>query len=430
MYRKNLILIHLESLNDAIYYGGSHLFPNINSVAKKSIRCNNYYATATSTVMIISDLMFGNIYQYEKSMDLVQMKSNFEKESIFAKLKKDKYHVESIIYSKFPSINDTKDFKEILGENNLYLETDEYIEFVENIERVISTYGKYGLYVYDWTSLNDSVSHRRDECEPGWYNIFENRYRRIDETVGKVFEILKKYGRLEDTTVVLFGDHGDDMWSQGFGKGFTHAVEPYQSLIKVPLFIYDTEIKSVDLNNLLNTSDIAELVEHLLTKRMKKDEILECVFREYSFSRNLFVGQKSKVLNKGYCVTDGRYQLNVSKFGLELYLCRYSCFSQVNLLNFYDLSGKKIKLKRNVTKIPSRHFRFALLYQEEEIRNEFERLFPILKEQIEMLIKKAEVSVDFSTWFNKINYDKNMLKSFRKIVWDERKKYVKSLLHL
>ena len=63
MYEKNLILIHLESLNDAIYLNGAHLFPNINRIAQKSIRFRNYNATATSTVMVVADLMFGNIHQ-------------------------------------------------------------------------------------------------------------------------------------------------------------------------------------------------------------------------------------------------------------------------------------------------------------------------------------------------------------------------------
>lgn len=430
MFEKNLILIHLESLNDAIYLNGAHLFPNINRIAQESFRCRNFYATATSTVMVLSDFMYGNIHQYEKSLDLTHLQSNHEKESIFEKLKKEDYQVESYIYPKFGRNHNTSDFKEILGENDLFLETDEYTEFIENIERVISSSEKYGLYVYDWTSLNDSTSARRNECEPGWHNVFENRYKKIDETVDKVFEILKKYKKLDNTTVVLFGDHGDDMWSHGLGKGFTHAVEPYLNLIKVPVFIYDADAGNGDIDNLLNTSDMAEVIERFLKKDINKEELIRYKFRDYSFSRNLFVGQKSKVLNKGYSVTDGKYQLQVSKYGLELYMCRYSCYSQINMLNFFELTDGKIRLRKGVDRISGRHFLYAFLYQEEEIRKEYEKLLPVLKEQIATLAQKAGTSNETEKWFKAIRYDKTILKTIRKNMWDEKIKVVRALLHL
>ncbi|QIG33858.1 hypothetical protein FY047_14705 [Leclercia adecarboxylata] len=57
--KKNLIFIHLESLNQAIF---SHRqwFPCLNSITPHSLRLNNFISSATSSFMAVSDLLHGD----------------------------------------------------------------------------------------------------------------------------------------------------------------------------------------------------------------------------------------------------------------------------------------------------------------------------------------------------------------------------------
>jgi arylsulfatase A-like enzyme len=63
----------------------------------------------------------------------------------------------------------------------------------------------------------------------GYYAQIEN----IDENVGRLMDALRACGRIDDTHVMLFSDHGDQMGSQGrFGK-----CVPYQESVSIPFVI-------------------------------------------------------------------------------------------------------------------------------------------------------------------------------------------------
>ncbi|AWK13329.1 hypothetical protein SK355_02505 [Candidatus Fukatsuia symbiotica] len=57
--KKNLVFIHLESLNQAIF-GNRHWFPCLNNIYNRSLRLNNFISSATSSNMALSDLIYGD----------------------------------------------------------------------------------------------------------------------------------------------------------------------------------------------------------------------------------------------------------------------------------------------------------------------------------------------------------------------------------
>ena len=55
---KNIVLFHLESLNNVIFNMNQECFPNLRNFIKDATYYPNYYSTATSTYMVITDLFF------------------------------------------------------------------------------------------------------------------------------------------------------------------------------------------------------------------------------------------------------------------------------------------------------------------------------------------------------------------------------------
>ena len=67
---KNLLIIHLESLNNYNFLLNKYLFPFLNEIETQSVSFKKYFSTATSTLMTIGDLLYGGMDQYETSSSL------------------------------------------------------------------------------------------------------------------------------------------------------------------------------------------------------------------------------------------------------------------------------------------------------------------------------------------------------------------------
>jgi hypothetical protein len=64
---KNIVILQLESVSMVNYRMHPELFPNVRKVESESIRYSNYYATATSTAMVINDITHSDIYRLENT---------------------------------------------------------------------------------------------------------------------------------------------------------------------------------------------------------------------------------------------------------------------------------------------------------------------------------------------------------------------------
>lgn len=78
------------------------------------------------------------------------------------------------------------------------------------------------------------------EPDPRHVEIMKNLYRGCirmeDDFVKRIFDGLRERGVLEDTVVVIFGDHGDNFGEDGI---YGHQLSVADSLIRVPLVVYD-----------------------------------------------------------------------------------------------------------------------------------------------------------------------------------------------
>ena len=97
--KKNLLLVHLESLNVLNYRMNPELFPALREIEKQCMVFDHYYSTATSTLMAIGDLLYGGMKIYEvcDSLDFIPKEYCYSS-SLFDDLKEQGYHTGIYIY--------------------------------------------------------------------------------------------------------------------------------------------------------------------------------------------------------------------------------------------------------------------------------------------------------------------------------------------
>ncbi len=84
----------------------------------------------------------------------------------------------------------------------------------------------------------ESVSFLRTDLEEdreAIFNSYRNSIHYVDYNVGRILEGLEASGRLQNTVVVITGDHGQEFWEHGY-YGHNAAFTDYQ--VKVPLVLW------------------------------------------------------------------------------------------------------------------------------------------------------------------------------------------------
>ena len=387
---KNLILVHLESVSELILKTNADLFPNINNIIQESIYYKNYYSSATSTLMVMSDICYGGMYRER----CTKLENNFnnvgEHTSLFDELKSREYCVKGIIWPRITTYSKIIN-GHILGKDMEVEAAGNYENFIESIEKSIKLKEPFALFIGNFVS---HVSYR-DSAEikgSNSYNKWKEGYRRIDDTCGKIFELLKKKGKIEETIVVFYGDHGDDYWGHRLHNGYIHAIEPYSSIIHTPLIIWDAVRKKEVEHKLISTLDIkTQIINLLFDNRAERD-------RKYIFSRNIYANQKNDVmsLSKGYAVATEQYILLVSTRGLELYNIDMDPANTCNLLEFFTMDAKgSIKFKSNFKNIRSMHFRNFFTDREvRHLKQIYKQLRKNLLYETETIYKTAEKNIE------------------------------------
>lgn len=97
-----------------------------------------------------------------------------------------------------------------------------------------------------------SVSPRISQ---GMRELYSGCVHYADSLIQDILAILEQLGDLENTVIVLFGDHGDDIGENGnFGHHFTVS----DAVIRVPMLVYDptNTLESGIVDDVVQTNDI------------------------------------------------------------------------------------------------------------------------------------------------------------------------------
>jgi hypothetical protein len=276
--------------------------------------------------------------------------------------------------------------------------------------------------------LCDLVSHisHSDDLTDNSKNYTE-KYRKAcahsDNLIKYTLNLLEKKGILDDTVIVMYGDHGDDYWTHGYNAGYIHILEPYTSLISTPMMIYSKDIKPEKTVNLASTVDIRKTCLGLLG--IQDPDNFEYagidLFKESNevvYSQNLVANQRyhpTLPLRKAYSVINDCYNLIITESGLEMYAYKLDPTNHCNLLNFFQLDYKGV-IRFKKPRKTSGHFDEIFIKTDKNLRNiqeNFYALRNLLRERVK--IKNDMVQAKKKTLLS--------LKSFEKLNHSERAKF-------
>jgi len=357
------------------------LFPNVREMEKHCIVFDQYYSTATSTLMVIGDLLYGGMKLYEECDSLAAIPREYcYSSSLFDDLKKQEYHTGIYIYPDGAD-RESAETRHIAGFDN-------QMELIRDYSRYISVFENrmnqrfFALMACNYIS-NLSFGSNVDINNYGLdTDYWEAGYRCMDRCCGDLLKLLKDKKIMDDTIIVLYGDHGDDYWGHGTHNGLAHAIEPNNLLIHTPLLIWDGihREESEHDQRLIQTSDLREIIMSLLNSKSIKN----LPDRQYAISRNAYAAQPVRVesFNKAYSVTEGRYLLMVSGKGLEMYDIKMDPACQNNVLRFFVYeNGILISNEKNADFF---RFHFSSFWNSREqriLRQKFYELRDILRDK-------------------------------------------------
>ena len=115
-------------------------------------------------------------------------------------------------------------------------------------------------------NLFKNVILKRDVSDKEKVELLKKLYfahvREIDEYVQDFFSILKRYNLLENSTVIITSDHGEEFMEHGaFGhSGIRYVSHLYQELLWVPLIIWHPSITKKKVETPVSTADIVPTI--------------------------------------------------------------------------------------------------------------------------------------------------------------------------
>lgn len=414
---KNLVVCHLESLSWNLFNTWSKSLPDLSDLMKKSNVYKKYFSSATSSIMAVSDFLYGNNFELDSSVSFDAISHSNCSDSLLKILENNGYRTLGIGYP-LAWRDDLNNFK-IWDSANPFSWEGSYDSFIKKIESFVKEDGPFFLYFWDLRSH----LYYEDDGKRESKNIFErleSGYSALNGTLAKVMELLGKYELVDDSVVLGFGDHGDEFWEHGFNGGFCHSNEPFTNLINCPLFIFDGKSNSINDEKLVSLVDLKSTALGMLgIKYSEKFKFagVDISSREnnYVFSQNLFTAQdEMKDLRKAYSVTNDLYHLIVSNLGLEMYAYTIDPNNHNNLLSFFDFDGvnEAVKFREN----KNAHPHFQKVFSEGEILNisrNFDTLYSVLKDNVLDKVMHAK-KMGFNGRFNMTGFDKIRE---RKYIW-------------
>lgn len=337
--KKNIIYIHMESLSQQTF-NHRQWFPGINALMQKSIRINRFFSSATSTFMALSDMLYGCDTLLEHNTEFGDsMTVNKQCNNIFEILSDYGYET---LGTESPTgwsmLSDV--WKE--HNDNRYIWDDVCVDMLDKVEDKLKNKNS-PLAIYFWNPTSHTCCFDRHKLGEHGLDYWQRGWSNLDRSVTLLVQLLMKYNELDNTIIIGFGDHGDDFWTHGGHGGFTHAIEPYTSLIHTPAFIFHPQLNSGDINHLVSLTDLKKIslqllnIEHEDAGTLSNYNLLGG--RKYCFSRNLSAAQpmpaSNAPLQKGYSVTSEYFHLLKLKGQYYLYSWPTDPGNHFNLLTLF-----------------------------------------------------------------------------------------------
>ncbi|SFV39073.1 sulfatase-like hydrolase/transferase [Hyphomicrobium facile] len=343
--RKNLLVFHLESVAWQRLTAFPEAFPHLHRLMETSRVYRSYFSSATSTQMAISAFMHGNDGEFDAASGISQPAGDTE--SLFVTLREAGYETSflcatatvkpmlPLLSASIPAVWSTNDFRDLVGQFEQRIEGMPFAIYIWNLLPHIETNIALAPYA---ESIEDLIG---GACAV------------TDALLGEVLDILRRRGLLEDTTIIAYGDHGDDHWTHGFKNGLLHGLEPFTPLVHTPLVISDADVSAGIDNRLASTVDLAPTCLQLLglsgmaSQYTAGVSLMGAPSRSVAFSQNFAANQPDAPhldVRRSFAAIDRTHVLMVSSRGLEFYGHKLDPGNHSNLLHHFELTDDGLRL--------------------------------------------------------------------------------------
>lgn len=322
-------------------------FPHVRRMFAESLVFDRFFASATSTTMVMSYLFHGNDFEFDPSPEFESMQPQGNNPHLFSLLAARGYRSHLLCLNGFqhvrpirakpwarelPPLFDTADFPALFAK---------FDELTDGADRA-----PFAIYVWD---LISHVEHSL-ALAPQASGLTDQIFRACgvaDDAIGRMRATLERKGLLDDTTIVLFGDHGDD-WSHGYKGGMIHGTEPYTNVIRAPLAIRDARVAPGVVERLASTIDLAPTclgllgIDAALPFTPSGVDLMRNA-PEIVYAQNYTANQpddREKGIVQAYAAVDDTYALIASSRGLELYAYRLDAGNHCNLLHLLERDAR------------------------------------------------------------------------------------------
>lgn len=384
---KNLMMIHLESLNYQLFMSFPELFVEIHKAKQEGMFFNHYFSTATSTLMAVGDIVYGGKEQYEACTSLDDIpKSYFYEESLFDELKQKGYKTGLFVYPDGGD-RESAEKRHIAGFQNEMVLKPDYDEFLSSIDALV-TDEPFAVMACNYIS-NISINRYADKSNiQDGTGRWRMGYECLDRCVGDIMNIVRVKKQLENTCVILYGDHGDDLWGHGMHGGLTHAIEPLATLIHTPLIILDGDTgKGLDVSLICATD-----LRYLIYEKLGIGKIKKPMNHKYITSRSSYAAQpvRKETFHKAYSITDGKFLLLVSSYGLELYDIEMDSQCCFNFLELFCMEEELIRY--NAERNETLRFHYVDFMTDREIARLRQTVYYLRKQLYDDTLRLYEVA--------------------------------------
>lgn len=409
--KRNILVVHLESLSRSNIWQYRNELRTVWRLFSTSLQFDRFFCNSTSTTMSMTDFRFGDssVHDCCPSYDLSKKlpygtrcfkalpREIFDRDQSYAALT---FH--SSPYS--PGVEKSDDFGSYINCPDGLLLSKKALSLMAKTKK-----GGRPFYAYFW----DDASHLAFRCArknnaPTVAERLRAAFSIIDNSLASLLSGMSELGLLENTIIVGFGDHGDEPWSHGLNRGYSHALPPYASQTWTPMFIHVPDrLESGRTSQLASMVDLKKTILHLLfpapeySSRRTPFEGIDLLGekRTVAFSQNMFALQRERSdpergMVKGYAVTDGEYRLVVASggdwekaMGMSLYYDQSDPSNSFNLLKFFRLDRRSGEIRKfsPPPEAVARHFVHVFgASQVESLKDTYHRLRQALREYVAM----------------------------------------------
>ena len=238
------------------------------------------------------------------------------------------YYLDGSVTNKYSDPNDDRILLEGLENIPAYDKTPSYFHFhLMSVHNLGVRLNKFKVYQPAGRTAFDAENY---------INRYDNGVLQADDFIKKIFTSLSEKGYLENSIVVITGDHGEALGERG---EFGHSRGVYTDQILTPILIYDPENVEYKNTNYATLVDIAPTIVDRLGLPVPESWEGVSLFSE-EFNRQLtYHQQQSEKFAIIHTKEDKRYKLIYdSKTGKqELYELNSDLYETKNIIDSLDL---------------------------------------------------------------------------------------------